>query len=98
MNYPPQNHKNTPHRNADVSNLFCRVRVTRIRTEPFHPSIGDTIEENDEGFHKFGGVRVAPECLVPCPAVFSKGSEKTGKSKESITPKMPPSNIKLKIL
>ena len=70
-------------------NLAGGVRVTWFRPEPFHPSIADTVEEDDKTLDKLCSRDVLPigdRDPVPCPAEFGKGTQEASKGDKSITP------------
>lgn len=65
------------------------VRVTWFGSEPLHPSVADTVEEDNETFDKLGTGNVLSASdgnPVPCPTKFREGTQKAGEGDKSIAP------------
>ena len=70
-------------------NLAGGVRVTCLNPEPFHPSVADTVKEDDKTLDKLCGGNVLPVGdgdSVPCPTELGEGTQESCKDDEPVTP------------
>lgn len=70
--HPDQTREPKHDGDTDMLDLLVGIRVTRVRSETFHPRIGDAVKEYHKGLDKFRGNMLAGGCAVPRPAKLGK--------------------------
>lgn len=66
--------------------LRC-VRIARFRPKPLHPGVGDSVQKDNGGFHKFSRDRISDGRNVPRPPQLRVRAEEASEGEEAVTPK-----------